>query len=978
MTTMRRFSWRQVGLIAVAVIAAVLLSMAKAENKGNEAEGQPKMEKTDTPAETGQVLDFLVINKQTKEPIAGIELDIRINRKESKDVTDKYGQCRIEFGKEQPDYISITASKEGFVPIRATWRPAEARIQIPDEYTLALEPGTSIGGIIQDEDGKPIEGVNLYLLVPGGGEIERVSIWEHEERTDANGRWRCDIMPAKLDDIWIRLAHPDYISDEMYGKTPKPSIEKLRNMTGVMVMKKGLTVTGRVLDLDGQPIKAASVAQGSDRHGSHYPSTKSDSEGQFKFGNARPAEMVLTVQAKGHSPDLKQITVRKGIEPVEFCLEPGHTIRGRIVDPAGNPIAGAFVAADTWRGHRSLRWRVDTDAEGRFQWDDAPADEVLIDMGKQRYMSVRNYRMSASDKGYLITMYPELRINGAVVDAETGEPINSFKLLPGIDWGSNRPITWERRRAKTFTKGRYEATFTYPRHAHLIRVEADRYEPGISRPFKSDEGEVVFDFELKKGTGPTGIVLLPDGSFAVGAEVILCTPSQGAYIRNGRNEQKHDSLFVETKQDGRFSFPAQTDVYSIVALHDKGYAEVKGEALTVSSQVTLQPWACVEGKLLIGKEPGANEVMRVLFETPYEPNSPRIYHDCRAITDSNGQFIFECIPPGQARVSREVRLSDRSSGYSHGILVEIKAGETISVTIGGTGRPVVGKVVAPADYKEPINWAYGHNSLSLKLPEYPGPDNIEQMSMEERRAWYESWRDSDESKTFIEEQRKQRRHYAVKIEHDGAFRVEDVPAGKYKLRIMMHEPPVGRQCGFGELIGSVDHEFDVSEMLGGRSDEPLDLGTLELMVKKRLRVGDVAPLFKVKTLDGKDLKLANFQGKVVLLDFWATWCVPCIADMPRLKDLYDAFSKDERFVMISLSMDRKVETAKEYVAKNKLKWLQSFLDGGFQSTVVKDYGVIGIPAKFLIGADGRIIAKILDAGQLKLAISKALKKKPEK
>jgi peroxiredoxin len=280
--------------------------------------------------------------------------------------------------------------------------------------------------------------------------------------------------------------------------------------------------------------------------------------------------------------------------------------------------------------------------------------------------------------------------------------------------------------------------------------------------------------------------------------------------------------------------------------------------------------------------------------------------------------------------------------------VEIKAGETTKVTIGGTGRPIVGKIVAPADYKEPINWAYGHNYLSLKVPKFP-------------------------LLFFKKAQQKQRRNYAVKIEHDGTFRVEDVPAGKYELRISVHEPPVGNQCGFGELIGLVTHEFEVPEMPGGRSDEPLDIGNLELEIKKLLRVGDVAPLFEVKMLDGKELKLADFRGKVVLLDFWATWCAPCITEMPKLKEFYDDFGKDERFVMIGLSLDGKIETVKEYVAKNELKWLQGFLDGMFEANVVKNYGVQGIPTKFLIGADGKIIAKNLSTGQLKPAIAKALR-----
>ncbi len=148
--------------------------------------------------------------------------------------------------------------------------------------------------------------------------------------------------------------------------------------------------------------------------------------------------------------------------------------------------------------------------------------------------------------------------------------------------------------------------------------------------------------------------------------------------------------------------------------------------------------------------------------------------------------------------------------------------------------------------------------------------------------------------------------------------------------------------------------------------------TLEAMIE--LEVGDPAPSLAATTFGDAPFDLANYRGKYVLLDFWATWCGPCLDEIPNLKETYKAFSEDGRLVMIGLCLDREVGAPKKLVASREIPWVQLFLGDLHTSSVYRAYRIHGIPAIFLIGPDGRIVAKDLRGEKINETVAKALGK----
>ena len=125
------------------------------------------------------------------------------------------------------------------------------------------------------------------------------------------------------------------------------------------------------------------------------------------------------------------------------------------------------------------------------------------------------------------------------------------------------------------------------------------------------------------------------------------------------------------------------------------------------------------------------------------------------------------------------------------------------------------------------------------------------------------------------------------------------------------------------------------------------------------------------TVKGDTLKLSSLKGKVILLDFWASWCGPCRSSNRQLVKLYSRY-KDKGFEILGVSLDENKKDWIKAISKDKIKWLQINDAGGWDAKTAIDWNISQIPTSFLVGRDGKIIAMDLEKAELEKALASLL------
>lgn len=178
---------------------------------------------------------------------------------------------------------------------------------------------------------------------------------------------------------------------------------------------------------------------------------------------------------------------------------------------------------------------------------------------------------------------------------------------------------------------------------------------------------------------------------------------------------------------------------------------------------------------------------------------------------------------------------------------------------------------------------------------------------------------------------------------------KDLEAAAYLSRMYFSDAPL-------EVYDSVFSGFSQSVQASFLAQE----AKKELEARKRVAPGCPAPDFTLKDIHGEDFTLSSLRGKYVLIDFWASWCIPCREGMPGLKELYSQYH-DKGLEIVGVANDTDESIWKKAIEKDGISWVQlidEFPEKGKPSRVSTDYAVHFIPAFFLIDRDGSIIGKM--------------------
>jgi protocatechuate 3,4-dioxygenase beta subunit len=472
-------------------------------------------------------IEVVVLGKDSGKPLPGATVRFSIDFGTAIARADKNGSVRFDLSKRTfQDALSLDVWSEGYVQQRYAFAQNDIRYpKIPAKLSVELLPGEeTLGGKVVDEQGRPVAGVTVTVWGRLGERKETHELaYMVDATTDQSGQWRCRCF-RQMKFAHLYLSHPDYLSDDEshpreHGQpanhgNPAPNrppvrqqpLEGLRDFSDVQVMTAGVSLAGMVTDENNKPIAGAEVGWlGWDwKHTFHAAMsvTRTRADGRFRFPHVPDEPLWIQVKANGHAPEFKALNELDRAGHLTMKLGRARAILARVVDTSGEPIPDAFLTVDAWRNSRALGVYLKTDADGRFRWDDAPADDFVLVVSRAGFAHERSDVLVRSTR-FDVVLKRALFIWGTIKDAATDQPVEQTDVDVGVADAKTGDIDWTRDGNAFSFQCRLQANIDVEKRPELrLRVGSVGYEPAVSRVFRGEEKQIEYNVSLKRASNP--------------------------------------------------------------------------------------------------------------------------------------------------------------------------------------------------------------------------------------------------------------------------------------------------------------------------------------------------------------------------------------------------------------------------------------------------------------------------------------------
>lgn len=959
-------------------------------------------------------LTVMVLDAASGRPLAGTEVYVGgWGERGPRRLTDDNGTYRFNFAlppaesRRPMSNFSVNARHPEFAPRSVMWTASGGDVYagLPDEVTLRLERGITIGGLVQDERGAPLPGVRVLL----SGSDYHGFIMGTEERetheypelslndpsspaavTDGAGRWSYGPVPSDLEFISVTLVRPDG-AREAFTTSPREvnvtrleavSLTELRATNAVLKLPDGLTVRGVVVDEAGQPLAGVTVKEGYGQGNiARVSELTTGPDGRFERPHRVARQWIYTAAREDRATVSVVAQVEPGMGEVRIVLPPARPLRIEVVDETGKPLPDVQLSADPYRTEAQiLDWAGTTDATGAAIWSNPPTGPATLNAASKALPAYRKFKTvpGEAERCVVLRAGGTERINVRVkaLDASTRQPVKVGAVSANYEGGFSpfRSVAEPGASEFSVTLNRADVRVGMS-PSYRLKLEAAGYEPLLTGSYDFDEGDQELELSLRRGGGPAEwLVLQPNGEPAADARCwVRATTTGNTLFINAPGRYYGDGLAqAQADAQGRLKLPSAPPEATVVVAHPNGFLAATVAALQRREAIQLEPYGGVEGRVLVAGEP-RSAVNVSITPLAWSPSLP-FHLSYTTTTGTDGGFRFTQVPTGEYKLYRW-QMPMRTMRFG-GTITEtcqwpltVRAGETNQVTYAFRGRPLVGQAVAdPADAA--VDWQNDVHVLALKVPPGAGPQRVNREDYATLEAFRKANDASFSSNARLAEARTART-YQLSLEQDGGFRVEDVPPGTYELRIRLTKPTEGTRASPlprpEDEIGTLTREVVVAEGSG-----PLDLGTVTVGIKAEALGRKSVPMdFTAETLDGKPLRLSEIAGPRLVV-FWAAWSERSREALDDLQRLRRSLEPRAGLTLVGVSLDDEAGTAAGVVRESSYDWLQARLSAEERVRFITAFDVTQLPTIFLVDSSGRVVNRDLEGERLSLAVKRLL------